>query len=70
MPSVSSGELISSCDPPGRCQPSKIPTRHGWQLGACSQFGGGYWSPRLRLQELLAFWLWMSLACLSASDGG
>ena len=25
VPCVSSGELISGCDPPGRCQPSKIP---------------------------------------------
>ena len=24
---VSSGELISGCDPPGRCQPSRIPGR-------------------------------------------
>ena len=70
MPSVSSGELISGCDPPGRCQLSKIPTRHGWQLGACSQFGGGCRSPRPRSQQLLAFWPWMPLACLSASDGG
>ena len=38
---VSSGELISECNPPGRCQPSRIPGRLGWQLGACSQFGGG-----------------------------
>ena len=27
--SVSSGELISGCDPPGRCQPSRIPGRLG-----------------------------------------
>ena len=26
---VSSGELISGCDPPGRCQSSKIPRRLG-----------------------------------------
>ena len=26
---VSSGELISGCDPPGRCQPSRIPGRRG-----------------------------------------
>ena len=25
VPCVSSGELISGCDPPGRCQPSRIP---------------------------------------------
>ena len=35
VPCVSSGELISGCDPPGRCQPSRIPGRLGWQLGAC-----------------------------------
>ena len=28
VPCVSPGELISSCDPPGRCQPSRIPGRH------------------------------------------
>ena len=27
VPCVSSGELISGCDPPGRCQPSRIPGR-------------------------------------------
>ena len=26
---VSSGELISGCDTPGRCQPSRVPGRHG-----------------------------------------
>ena len=30
---VSSGELISGCYPPSRCQPSRIPERLGWQLG-------------------------------------
>ena len=35
---VSSGELISGCNPPGRCQPSRIPRSLGWQLGACLQF--------------------------------
>ena len=29
MPCVSSGELISGCDPPGRCQPSRIPRSLG-----------------------------------------
>ena len=29
VPCVSSGELISGCNPPGRCQPSRIPGRHG-----------------------------------------
>ena len=38
---VSSQELISGCNPPGRCHPSRIPGRLGWQLGACPQFGGG-----------------------------
>ncbi|CAI9159254.1 unnamed protein product [Rangifer tarandus platyrhynchus] len=37
---VSSGELISGRDTPGRCQPSRIPGRRSQQLGACSQFGG------------------------------
>ena len=41
VPCVSSGELISGCDPPGRCQLSRIPGRLGYQLGACSQLGGG-----------------------------
>ena len=34
-------ELISDCNPPGGCYPSRIPGRLGWQLGASSQFGGG-----------------------------
>ena len=29
VPCVSSGELISGCDPPGGCQPSRIPGRLG-----------------------------------------
>ena len=29
VPFVSSGELISGYDPPGRCQPSRIPGRRG-----------------------------------------
>ena len=29
VPCVSSGELISGCHPPGRCQPSRIPGRLG-----------------------------------------
>ena len=29
VPCVSSGELISGCDPPGRCQPSRTPGRLG-----------------------------------------
>ena len=29
VPFVSSGELISGCDSPGRCQPSRIPERCG-----------------------------------------
>ena len=42
---VSSGELISGCDTPGKCQPSRIPRRRGYQLATCSQFGGrcGLW---------------------------
>ena len=31
VPCVSSGELISGCDPPGGCQPSRIPRSLGWQ---------------------------------------
>ena len=33
VPCVSSGELISGLDPPGKCQPSRIPGRRDWQLG-------------------------------------
>ena len=29
VPCVSSGELISGCDPPGRCEPSRIPGIYG-----------------------------------------
>ena len=45
VPCVSSGELISGCDPPGGCQPYRISGRRGKQLGACSQFGGRCSSP-------------------------
>ena len=38
---VSSGELVSGCDPPGGCQLSSISGSLGSSLGACSQFGGG-----------------------------
>ena len=41
VPCVSSGELISGCDPPGGCQLSRIPGRLGQELEACSQFGKG-----------------------------
>ena len=41
VPCVSSGELISGCDPPGRCQTSRIPGRRGYQQGAYSHFDGG-----------------------------
>ena len=68
VPRISSGELISGCSPPGRCQPSRIPGRRGQQLGASSQLGGVCWSLGLRLS--LAFWLWLLHACLSASSGG
>ena len=43
VPCVSSGELISGCDTPGRRQTSRFPGRHVLQLGAWSQFGG-LWS--------------------------
>ena len=29
VPCISSGELISGCDTPGGCEPSRIPGRHG-----------------------------------------
>ena len=38
------------------------------QLEACSQFGGGCWSPGLKLP--LTFQFWLSHACLSASREG
>ena len=31
VPCISSGELISGCDPPGRCQLSRIPRSLGYQ---------------------------------------
>ena len=37
--SASPGELVSGCNPPGRCQPSRIPGSLGYKLEACSQFG-------------------------------
>ena len=41
VPCISSGELISDCDPPGRCQPSGIPRSLGEQLEACFHFSSG-----------------------------
>ena len=35
VPCVSSGDLISGCNPPGGCQPSRIPGRLNWEP-ACS----------------------------------
>ena len=53
VPCVSSGELISGCDIPGRCQPSRIPEATGNLLT-------DWWKMRslgLRLQQILAFQL-------------
>ena len=41
VPCVSSGDLISSCDPLSRCQPSRIPGSLDQKLEDCSQFGRG-----------------------------
>ena len=38
---ISSGELISDCNPPGKWQPSRIPGRLCYQLLACLQIGRG-----------------------------
>ena len=38
---VSSGELISGCDPPSGCQPSRIPGSLWLETEACLQFGRG-----------------------------
>ena len=65
MPCVSSEELLSGHNPPGRCQPSRIPGRLGYQLGAChSLVEDAVFGARLPL----AFWLWLSPACFSASS--
>jgi len=50
VPCISSGELISGCDTPGRWEPSRIPGRCHYQLAACSQFGGrcGLWGQDCR----------------------
>ena len=67
---VSSGDPISGCDTYIRYQLSRIPGRCGEQLGGCSQFGGrcGLWGQRL--QQPLAFRLWLLHSCLSASVKG
>ena len=41
-----------------------------WGWSWISQFGEGCQSLGPRLQHLLAFWLWLLHACLSASGGG
>ena len=40
-PSISSGELISSCDPLGGCQPSRISGSLWLETGSLLQFGRG-----------------------------
>ena len=57
---VSSAELISGCNPPGECPPSRIPGRLGWQLGAYSQFGGGC----ISRAEIAPCPLALAVACL------
>ena len=47
---VSSGELISGCDPPGGCQPSLVVSNR-----ACLQFGRGCLSGA----AIAPFWLWL-----------
>ena len=62
---VSSGELISGCDPTGRCQPS----RKMWL--ATGSLLTVWWRMLCLGQRVpLAFLLWLSPACLSASSTG
>ena len=71
VPCVSSGELISDCDLPGACQPSRIPGRPGQQLATWSQFGRGchLWGqdhpfPALAVARLpLCLWQGDGLVC-------
>ena len=60
---VSSRELISGCNPPGRCQPSRIPGRLVQQLRACSQLDGGchLWGRDCPFPALAAAYLWWGL---------
>ena len=66
---VSSGELISGCDFPGRCEPS------GSQEDVVSNQQPAHSLVEdavsgLRLQQPLAFWLWLLHTRLSASGEG
>ena len=66
---VSSGELISGCDTPGRCEPSgsqddvvsNQQPAHSLMEDAVSGS---------RLLQPLDFWLWLLHTCLSASGEG
>ena len=60
VPCVSSGELISGCDPPGGCQLSLVVSN-----GACLQFGRGCLSGA----AIAPFLLWLP-PCLHVSGGG
>ena len=64
VPCVSSGELISGCDPPGRCQPSQENLVSNWEpaLSLVEDAVSG--------AEIAPCWLWLSPACLSASSRG
>ena len=66
VPCVSSGELISDCNPPGEWQPSRIPGRLCYQLLACLQIGRGcrLWGRDCPFPALVA------LACLSPVGDG
>ena len=67
VPCVSFQELISDCDPLGRCQPSRIPGR---RLATGSLLTVWWKMLSLGPRLPLAFWLWLSSACLFASGGG
>ena len=62
---VSSGELISGCDPPGACQLSRIPGTFGEQLESARSLVEDVVSGA----EIVPFQLWLSPACLSAASG-
>ena len=66
VPCVSPGELISGCDPPSRCQASRISGSLWLETGSYFQFGRGC----LPGAEFAPFWVWLVPDYPTASSGG
>ena len=64
------GGLNLSCDTPGRCEPPKIPGRRWLAAGRLLRVRGKVQVSGAETEAALAFWLWLSHTCHSASEEG